>query len=339
MVKSAAVNKRQTGKKQKGVALIVIMLILAVMVSIAATMSERLFLNFTRAENRLSHQQAYWYSIGVEALAIYGIKESYDDGDTINMGQPWALKEQVFPLDYGEASGKIRDKQACFNVNVFSTLKSENGTEVKPFLVNVFQSMLDELEVDNYQAEVIAESVWEYLDADDNTATSSGVEDSTYESLQPAYLAANSMLADSTELRAVYQLDQNVMNAIDSIVCAIPTNEFRLNVNTVDENGAVILSALFSPQLSVSDAKALIKNRPFDGWENVTDFLAESEIASFEQSVKDKVKGYLSVDSQYFELDAQVIVNESRVRIRSLLYSKDKKDVAVIRRRFGGISE
>lgn len=123
------------------------------------------------------------------------------------------------------------------------------------------------------------------------------------------------------------------------MLCAIPTDDWRLNVNTIDENGAVILAGLFAPELSVADAQEVIKNRPFDGWETTDDFLAEVQIARLGSDVKDNAKGYLTVESDYFELDAQVLVNESRVRIRSLLYSNNKESVSVIRRRFGGISE
>lgn len=309
------------------------------MVSIAATMTDRLFVNFTRAENRLSHQQAYWYSIGIEALAKYGIQESYEDADTINMSQPWALKEQVFPLDYGQATGKIRDMQACFNINALSNEKQVSGSKSKPYLVNVLQLMLEELDVDSYQAEVITDSVWEFLDEDTSATTDYGVEDSSYEALSPAYLAANGMVADSTELRAVYQMDKLVMDKINELVCALPWDDWRLNVNTMDESASVILVAMFSPQLSASDASSLINDRPYDGWASIDEFLAERQIATLDDVTKSKAKGYLAIDSHYFELDAQVIVNESRVRIRSLLFSKDKKSVSVIRRRFGGVIE
>ena len=49
-------------RSQQGVALIVILLVLAVMVSIAASMADRLFTQFKRAQNQLNYQQAYWYS-------------------------------------------------------------------------------------------------------------------------------------------------------------------------------------------------------------------------------------------------------------------------------------
>lgn len=218
------------GKKQSGAALIVVLLILAVMVSIAATMTERLFINFTRAENRLNHQQAYWYSIGIEALAQYGIEQSYQEGDTINLSQPWALEEQVFPLDYGEASGKIRDMQACFNINVLSEVKQAAGDNTRPYLVGVWQGILEALEVDNYQAEVIADSTRDFLDTDTTVSSSYGVEDSAYEAMQPAYLAPNGLIADQTELRAVNQMDAAVMRVISPVVCALPWNDWRLDV-------------------------------------------------------------------------------------------------------------
>ncbi|MDB1122496.1 type II secretion system minor pseudopilin GspK [Vibrio algarum] len=335
------INKpsRRKAKKSAGAALIVVLLILAVMVSIAATMTERLFVNYTRVESRISHQQAFWYSIGIEALAKYGIQQSYEDGDTINMSQPWALKEQVFPLDYGVASGKIVDKQACFNINALGKEKQQANSTSKPYLVSVWQAILEELEVENYQAEVIADSTWEFLDSDTTSTTDYGVEDSTYEALLPAYITPNGMIADSTELRAVHQMNAVVMEKIRPVVCALPWDDWRLNVNTVDENGAVILVAMFSPALSLGDATALIENRPYDGWASVEDFLAERQIATIVATTRDKAEGFLTIDSQYFELDAQVIVNESRVRIRSLLFSKDRKDVSVIRRRFGGVIE
>ena len=83
----------------------------------------------------------------------------------------------------------------------------------------------------------------------------------------------------------------------------------------------------------------LIEKRPFDGWDSVDEFLSESELAGLSDDVKKNAKGYLGVDSAFFELDVQVLVDESRVRLRSLLQSTDRETVTVVRRRFGGISE
>ncbi|MCV5647848.1 type II secretion system protein GspK, partial [Escherichia coli] len=89
---------------------------------------------------------------------------------------------------------------------------------------------------------------------------------------------------------------------------------------------------MFSPNLSSSDAIQLIEKRPFDGGDSIDEFLAESEMAGLSEDVKKNAKGYLGVDSAFFELDAQVLVDESRVRIRSLLQSTNRETVTVVRR-------
>ncbi|MUH97643.1 general secretion pathway protein GspK [Aliivibrio fischeri] len=326
-------------KNNKGVALIVVLLLLAIMTTIAAQMSERLFLQFHRAQNQLNHQQAYWYSIGVEALAKTGIEEAYKDGNKINLSQAWATEETTYPLDYGEAYGGVKDKQACFNLNALSSVEASNDSSKRPFLVSVWMNLLESVEVDNYLAEVIADSTWEYLDPDDVVRSMAGVEDSTYQSFKPAYLAPNGWMGDVSELRAVNGVTAEVVEKVSPLICAIPSGNWYLNVNTLAPENAKILVALFSPNLSESDARSVLEDRPFDGWDSVDDFLAEGPISRVEEKVRKQAKDYLSVDSQFFELDAQVLVEDSRVRVRSLLHSSDKKVVNVIRRQYGGMSE
>lgn len=111
---------------QRGVALIVVLLLLAVMVSIAATMSQRMFSQFQRANHQLGYQQAYWYTLGVEALAKAAIEQSYQDSDVISLNQPWSQQHQTYPLDYGVVTGSLVDAQACFNLNAFSGLLPSN---------------------------------------------------------------------------------------------------------------------------------------------------------------------------------------------------------------------
>lgn len=325
--------------KQQGVALLVVLLLLAIMTAIAATMSERLVLGVDRASSQVNNQQAYWYAIGVEALAKYGIEESLEDGDTVNLSQPWALEEQSYPLDYGEARGVVRDMQACFNVNSLAAVTIDPTSSSRPYLLQVWRTLLEEVGLDSYQAEVVADSTWEYLDKDDGVVTQSGVEDATYEGLSPSYMAANGLIADLSELRSIYQMDGPSMRRISWLACALPTDDLRINVNTLRPWQSKLLVALFEPALSDDQAKQVIEDRPYDGWESTDDFLAEGNIASISAEIKNKAKEYLSVDSRYFELDAEVFVQDARVRLRSLLYSENQDESRVVRRRFGGISE
>lgn len=329
----------RTASSQRGVALIVILLLLAVMVSIAASMADRLFSQFRRASSQLDYQQAYWYSLSAEALARAGIEQSYQDSDTVNLSQPWAIEEQTYPLDFGTLRGSLTDGQACLNLNALYAVVQTANSNATPYLVEVLQTLLEYLEVESYQAQAIAESVWEFIDEDTTVNTSSGVEDSYYESMSPAYLTANSLLADASELRAIHQVSAEVMTKLRGHVCALPTSDFRLNINTLDARHSALLAAMLAPSLSVEQAKNVIDNRPYDGWQSVDEFYAESALSSVSADVKSQAKGYLDIDSRYFEMDAELLVNDSRVRVRSLLYSENRETATVIRRRFGGIGE
>ncbi|MFA0520245.1 type II secretion system minor pseudopilin GspK, partial [Vibrio sp. 10N.222.55.E8] len=84
----------------------------------------------------------------------------------------------VYPLDYGQVKGRIVDAQACFNLNALAgvTVTSNNQS---PYLLTVWQTLLENQDVEPYQAEVIANSTWEFVDSDTRSTSSVGVEDST----------------------------------------------------------------------------------------------------------------------------------------------------------------
>ncbi|KEY91382.1 general secretion pathway protein K [Candidatus Photodesmus blepharus] len=317
----------------------IVLMLLAVMVSIVATTSGYLFIEFDRMMNRAHYQKSYWYSIGAESLAKAIIKKSYRDSKTVNLSQPWAYSESVYFLDYGKIKGRMLDKQACFNLNALSIDRHKGNIVDKPYLVIIFQTLLKELDVDSYQAEVIADSVWEFLDKDSRVNSPTGVEDSQYKALFPAYVTPNNFIVDASELRSVYQVSGEIMEKIFFFVCALPSSDFRLNINTITTEQAKLLSAIFISQLTEFDAIDLIENRPINGWSSVNKFMSEIKVLSIDESVREQAKKYLGVDSAYFELDAEVLVEKSRIRIRSLLFSHNRDTVTVVRRRFGGISE
>ncbi|KMV29439.1 type II secretion system minor pseudopilin GspK [Photobacterium swingsii] len=330
---------KKPAKKQQGVALIVVLMLLAMMTLLAVQMTDRLQHNFYRVESQIQHQQAYWYSMGLEALAKVAIKEGIDDSDTVNLSQAWATKGQRYPLEGGDAVGDILDRQACFNLNALSAVAPEPDRSTKPYLIKVLQALLEESGIESYEAEVMTESAWEFVDPDDTVQSAFGAEDSTYEGFKPAYLPANHLMADMSELRAVNGVTATAFNQVKRAVCALPVDTFKLNVNTVSENNAALLAALFTPELSVSDAKTLLTNRPYDGWQNVDEFFAENVIARIDGAIQSKAKEHIDIKSDYFQLDAEILVDRARVRVVALLKRDEQKQVTVVRRRYGGISE
>ncbi len=331
-------RKKIRKNSQKGVALLVVLMIMALMTTIAVSMASRIFVNFNRAESQVRYQQAYWYAQSVESLAKYALKESFAKEDSVTLSQPWAVENQTYPLDGGSATGSVYDQQACFNVNALKNVKSTN-TGNNPFLVVVLQQLIELKGVDAHDAEIAAASTWEYVDTDDSVQSALGVEDSEYETRTSPYVVPNNFMGDISEWRAVNGVSRGLFDLVAPLLCAIPTDTLVINVNTLTEKDAPLLSALFYPNLSVEQATQLIVDRePIDGWTKVEDFLAESALAGISAENREKLKQYLDIKSKYFELDTNVIYDSTSLRMRALLRKDDDGSVTVLRRRFGGVS-
>ncbi|MCG3864339.1 MULTISPECIES: type II secretion system minor pseudopilin GspK [unclassified Photobacterium] len=327
-------------KKQRGVALIVVLLLVALMSLIAVQMTGRLQHNFHRVENQIQHQQAYWYSLGVEALAEKGLALTFKDSKIIDLSQPWAIEDQTYPIDGAVVTGSMFDKQACFNINALGAVKPVADGSKQPFLVTYFQNIMIDSGIDDYSAEQIADSSWEFIDKNTTVQSSYGGEDSTYEAFQPPYLPPNGWLADRSELRAINGVTADIYDEVKGLVCALPTDDFKLNVNTITEKQAVLLSALFSPELSLDAAKKIIKDRDArrKGWDSVDDFM--KELPQGDQADKqEQQKKYLTVSSNYFSLDAEIQIDNARLRAVTLFKRDDNNKVTVVRRQYGGIRE
>lgn len=324
---------------QRGVALLVVLLMMALMTTIAATMTSRLFINFNRLESQIHYQQAYWYAMSVEALARHAIKESFDGEDTVTLSQPWAVRDQIYPLDGGQARGSVYDRQACFNVNGLRDIKSVPN-EKNPFLVMTLQQLIESQGIDSYEAEVAASSTWEYIDTDDNVQSDTGVEDGEYLARRIPHVAPNSYIGDISEWRAVNAVSRAMYAKVSPFLCAIPSSNVQINVNTLSEDDAPILAAFFHPDLNEDQAKQLIEARdPIDGWADIASFMADPSLSGVSNEKKEKIKPYLDVRSLFFQLDTEITYNSMSLRMRALLQRDKDGKVTVVRRRFGGVSE
>lgn len=325
-------------KRQQGVALIVVLMVLAMMTVMSANMVERLQRHFHRIESQAYQQQSVWYAYGMESLAKVALEQSIKDSKNVNLSQIWATKGQRYPLEGGEVEGDILDQRACFNLNSFMGLKSEPNQPRRPFLVQYFQMVLEKMEVEPYLAATIADNTWEFVDANDIVESLQGAEDSLYESFSPPYVTPNQHLADVSEWRAVQGVSGDIYQKIAPLLCALPTSDLLLNVNTLDVSQAALLAGLFTPYLSVSDATQILNDRPYSGWENLEAFLNVPTLAALSKGSLENAKPYLAVNSDFFQLDAEIYVDRIRTRVVSL-FERQGDRVFVIRRYYGGSRE
>lgn len=341
-------------KRQNGVALISVLLIVALASILATKMTGRLLMQMQRTVNVTSNQQAYWYALGAEAFATSVLKTTFDsEPDITHLGQFWAQGETSYPVEQGEISGQVFDLQSCFNLNSLrisekAGKQSSNKTagptpnatanprgDTKPAPRAAFERLLIGLEiegVDEFTAEYLADALTDWLDKDAMISSAGGAEDSDYSSKEYAYLAANHYIASVAELRTIEHFTPEIINAIKDYVCVIPnSNLHQININTIDEDQSLLLEALLD--VSSSDASDIMSERNEDGFKKVDDFLTLPSVVSKE--LTDEQKKQFVVDSEYFKLKAIASFNNSFVNLNSTLWVNKNKSIQVIARSIG----
>ena len=321
-------------QKQSGIALITVLMILAIMVTIAATMTGRLTLSLKRTEGLMASQKVYWYGQAAADLGRMVLNQDFADSKTVSLDQRWATTGMVVPLENGNFAGEIKDQRGCFNINAIAE-QDQNNTPAVP--VTQFQDLLEVIGLESYKAEMIAQSTRDWIDKDDKTGPLQGAEDSFYQGNAVPYLAANNLMVDISELRAMQGVGKKTYERISPYLCAIPATNQKINVNTVSVEQAEILYALFKHQpnvsLKLSDFKALLEDRPTSGWNSINDFFANGLFSGLTFAAD--FKKQFSVTSDFFQLNGVVEFDQRRLAIKYLFAIDDKK-ASVIRYQSGG---
>ncbi len=324
--------------KQRGVALIVVMLIVAMVAIIATNINSRNQLSVRRTINLAQYDQAFWYAISAEELAKKVLKQDLDDSDgTVHLQQYWAQADVVFPAEHGEIGGTISDLQSCFNLNslAVSTEKVENG-QPKPSTAAVqYKGLLVALGMDDFGAERLTHTLKDYID-DDALASPFGAEDADYESRAVPYRAANTLMSHRSELRSVLGYSQDIYLALQPYICVIPgVDQQVLNVNTLKVEQAALLAGMLDNKISVGEAESIINQRPGDGYEKVEDFTEISSIATI-IAADAALKTSFNVNSDYFLLEAGAKVDSATFRLESVMKRTGNNSMDILTRQFGG---
>lgn len=327
--------------KQRGVALITVLLVVAIVVVLAMEMSGRLQLNLQRAQNIKDNNQAQWYALSAEEFARISIEKLMEtEKEKIHLEQPWA-EEFTFPLDGGGLTANLVDMQSCFNLNALAKASSDsaNNSQLKPTpVMEAFHRMLSAVEfaepIDNYTIDTVRDSLADWLDADDRMREY-GAEDAEYSGREFPYLAANGLMASQSELRVIHGVSAQWINELWPLVCVIPKSDaLKVNVNTLSEKQAPLLAGLLG--VTRQQANDIIGRRPGDGWDSVEDFTNEPVVQN--ANLTEEQIEWLTITTEYFILHTKTRYNNATFALSSLFYVQQSNATAhVIRREFGGI--
>lgn len=247
-------------------ALLTVLLLVAVMSVVAVAVLDDVRFSVRRATNAEIGGQAQWLASGAELLARNRIRQLIQTSPTRTPLQPeWNGRRMDFPVDDGTISATVSDGQACFNLNSV-VLGVGEDLVARPEGAAQFRALGRAVGVPDSRMRAIADALTDWMDAD-NSALPLGGEDGAYAGLATPYRTAGVMLAEVSELRAVKGVDADAYRRLRPYVCALPTSQLSpLNVNTLTPAQAPLITMLTRGAVNPERARALIVQRPRDGW-------------------------------------------------------------------------
>ena len=304
--------------RQRGVALITAMLIVALVGSVAINIAWENALDLRRTMTLLYRDQAVHVALGAENWVQQILRDDLADSNTDHLGEIWASDLPGLPVEsdvvQGELFGSIEDLQGRFNIN---NLVDQNG-EVDQLSLEQFQRLLIVLDLDPRFAGIAAD----WIDTNREPAFPDGAEDAIYTGLLPAYRAANVSLTNATELAALEGMDPQTLEVLLPHVVALP-GRTAINVNTATPE---VLQSL-DENLSSSDVEGLISDRAEGGFADVE--------STFSALVSPDVLPLLEESSSYFQLRVVVQIATVRIIYFSTLQRGAQGGVVPILRSFG----
>ncbi|MEY4879215.1 MAG: hypothetical protein RJB62_684 [Pseudomonadota bacterium] len=287
-------------ESEKGVALITVLLLVAVMSALAVGVLEDIRFGLRRAANAETVGQAQWYALGAESLAEIRIKNL--DQDRFD-GGAWNGRWLTFPIDNGVIRARLSDATNCFNLNSVVEGVSDQWTR-RALGIAQFVTLLQEIGINEGEAHALGETLADWIDSDGARNTQGG-EDDVYADLLHPYRTSGALLSETSELRAVRGFTPEIYARIRPFVCALPTADLSpININTLGVEDAVLLTALTGGGLNVANAERLIESRPETGWTDSVTFWNEPllqdhipEAAALEQ---------VSTRTNYFALETEI---------------------------------
>ena len=331
--------------KQSGVALITAMIITSIAISLAGTVMYRQQIHI-RLSSNISHlEQSYLYAKGMEDWAGTILERTYKDHkDYDSLEDDWAVLLPPIPIPGGVMNGQLYDLQARINLNSLARPKprvprssGEPPTPTKPYVAEITKKQLKNLMIqldadqDMGPPENFVDILSDWIDKDQDTSDF-GAESDYYQSLEPAYFSADSVLVSPTELRLLKGMKKKIYDKLLKHLTTLPIKtETPINVNTASLE---VLKAVGFDPASAEAIRKEVEKRPFRNHNEFKEYLDNNADVTKPENFDEKLEiKNLSVNSNFFLLQGNVKINNARLFINSILERKNGK-VSVIMRDF-----
>ena len=300
-IKEATVISINKICRQQGVAIILVLLIVAIATSLASHMAMQQNLWQRQVESQFDRAQARQLGLAGIDWARALLAEDAQGSNMDHDKEIWTLRLPAIPVEGGEVIGAIEDRQGLLNLN-------NVATNVAPF-----QRLLAVLGLPAELAPALAD----WLDADEETQAG-GAEDGYYLALAQPYRASNHQLVDMSELMKVKGFDHRTIDSLRAFVSVLPVAQTAVNQTLVNVNfaPAEVLVAVIQG-LSLSDARLLVQLRAGQPFKDIGDF--KKRLLNTRTDVVDNDIRDISVKSEFFWVTGRASVGRAQVVTQALL--------------------
>lgn len=312
------------GPSQRGVALIMVLLAMALVVMLAAGMTQQQSIRVFKAGHYLAQQQGISIALGAEAFARQILVKDYEEDKEANemidsLDEFWAMNAAILPLDEnGVVEVQIDGLGGRLNLN---DLVASNG-QVNTLAKERFSRLLSALEISSLSVDALID----WIDKNDQTTSAYGAEDGQYLSAEQPYRAGNQPFASVTELRLIEGMTEETYQALRPHVAALPVSGLGINVNTAT---AEVLRSL-DEELTDAEAKSILEKREEEPFKELQDFLALPEFAGLGLQ-----SAGLGLQTRFFEVVSRITYDNRVVNMVSTVFRNPEGEVRTVRRDTG----
>jgi general secretion pathway protein K len=311
-------TRRRPGR-QRGVALITAVLMVALATMLAVDVGFRGFLDQRRSSTLFALDQGYEIALGAEAWAADFLRKDMQDSKTDHLGETWARPLPPLPIDGGTVEGRLEDLQGRFNLN---NLVHADGTP-NPEAVKQLERILAMLEIESSWATAMAD----WIDLDTQPGFPDGAEDTVYTGQTPPHLAANMPVTRVSELMVLPGFGAERFARLKPYVSALPVGT-PLNVCTAP---GIVLDSLSDETREYSlNPDDMLKRR-----EDACFPTLEALRGSLGDEKYNELKNSLTESSAYFRATVWVTIGTTQFTLYSLLARGGAGSVRPALRSFG----
>ena len=303
--------------KQKGVALISVLLVVAILVAVTTRLLAGHSLVVNHHQFTFEHDQALQYALGAESLARQILYEDFINSgkDRDHLGETWARQSMPLQIDeVGFVEARITDLNRCFNLN---SLSAGSSKEVKTNMERL-KLMLRYLQINEY----LADRLKDWVDSD-NKVTGFGAEETTYLNRMPGFHTPDMPINHLSELFLLEDISAEDLRQLLPHVCLIPSQENKINLNTAN----TLTLASLDNGIGLANAEVVVSS-PRE-YQSVAEFIRSNVDFS-------AVSSDLVVESVFFQLHVMASVGDSSVTLLST-FRRDPADgkITLLQRDFG----